>query len=374
MLASAMIFVGFISMFIIVLGGGHFFVYFSLVKFLNIETAGAKMWLAGILFILAISFLVSSALAHFSENFLTKALYFSSGLWLGVGFNLFMAFFVSWVIVWISKLVSFQFDHRYLAIVSIIFAIIFSTYGVWNAYHPVIKNITVKMNNLPEAWKNKTVVQLSDVHLGIVLGESFMQNIVQKTNAQNPDIVFITGDLFDGMDGNLNALVGPLNDLQAKDGTYFVTGNHETYLGVSEALTALAKTPVKILNDEVVKVDGMQILGVSYPERGVKKDIAATIKNIAGFTPIEPSILLYHTPTGAQAAKDAGINLQLAGHAHGGSQLFPLQFITRLVYGKYYYGFFQEDNFSIYTSAGIGTWGATMRTNSNPEIVVIHFE
>lgn len=354
--------------------GSHFFIYFSLIKFLNISAINAKIWLAVIIFILAVSFILSSALAHYSENIFSNMLYFSSGLWLGIAVNLIVAFFVSWFIIGLARMTGYQFDHRYLAILSVVFAIFYTSYGVWNAYHPEIKDITVKINNLPEAWKGKTAVQLSDIHLGHILGKKFLSGVVQKVNAQKPDIVFITGDLFDGMNGQLDNLVRPLDDISAPLGSYFVTGNHETYLGVSKALAALNKTPVKVLHDQMVNIDGMQILGVSYPERGENKNIEETVKNISGFNPNDPSILLYHNPAQEAQAKASGVNLQLAGHTHGGSQLFPLQIITRLIYGKYYYGLFQEGNFSIYTSAGVGTWGPTVRTNEAPEIVVIHFE
>jgi len=373
MLAGVLVFIFFLFVFIAILFGSHFFIYFSLVRFLNISAPNTKIWLAVAIFILGISFILASILTHYSENVIPKVLYFSSGLWLGVALNLIIAFAVSWIFVVIARIVGYQFDHKYLVVLSIAFAVIYTGYGVWNVYHPKIKNITVKINNLPEAWKGKTAVQLSDVHLGHIFGEKFMASIVEKVNAQNPNIVFITGDLFDGMDGALDNLVTPLDDIKAPDGTYFVTGNHETYLGVSKAFDVLAKTPVKILNDEMVNVDGMQILGVSFPERGASKNIEETIKNISGFNPNNPSILLYHNPAQEAQAKASGVNLQLAGHTHKG-QLFPIFLIDKLIYGKYYYGLFQEGNFSIYTSSGVGTWGPTVRTMADPEIVVIHFE
>lgn len=359
--------------FLAVLLGGHFFVYFSLVRFLGIEAANAKLWLASILFLLSISFIASSIAAHVSENAFTKLSYFLSGLWLAIGWNLLMALVLSWAAIGVADLVGWNFNHRYLAIGSVVFAIVLSAYGIWSAYNPRIKNITVDMENLPEKWKGKKVVQLSDVHLGHVYGKDFLAMVVDEVNAQDPDAVFITGDLFDGMDGQLDSLVSPLNDIKAPEGTYFVTGNHETYLGVAGSLAVLQKTSVKVLDDQAVDIDGMQILGISYPERGEKFNLLEAIKKVKEFDPSRPSILLYHNPAEAMQAKEAGVDLQLAGHTHKG-QLFPLQLITRLVYGKYYYGLFQEGDFSIYTSNGVGTWGPTMRTSGRPEIVVIRFK
>ena len=358
---------------VVVLLGSHFFLYFSLIKFFSITLASTKMWLAIALSILAVSFILASLLSHYVENLATKIFYFSAGVWLGIGLNLAVAFIVSWIIVGIMKFFGVQFDHKYLAMLSIIFALIFSGWGVWNVYHPKIKNITVKIKNLPEQWRGKTAVQISDVHLGLILGNGFLENVVQKINAENPSVVFITGDFFDGMDGILADLVKPLNEIKAPQGTYFVTGNHETYLGVKEVFSTLEKTPVKILRDEKVDVDGMQILGVSFPERGESKDIEKTIENMPGFDSKNPSILLLHSPSMAPQAKAAGVSLQLAGHTHNG-QLFPIEFISRLIYGKYFYGLHTDGDFAINTSAGTGTWGPTMRTNSSSEIVIIHFE
>ncbi len=359
--------------FVTIFFGSHLFVYFSLVKFLSITSTNGKLLLAGLLFVLAISFIASSIWSHFSDNAFTRMLYFLSSLWMGIGLNLIIALVVSWTVIGISKVLNFQFEHKYLVIFSVIFMVVYSAYGVWNAYHPQIKNITVKIKNLPEAWKGKTAIQLSDVHLGHVFGADFLTRVVQQVNAENPDIVFITGDLFDGMDGNLSTLVGPLQNMKAKDGTYFVTGNHETYLGVNNALAVLEKTPVKILDDAKVNIDGMQIVGVSYPNRGISKNIAEVIKNMTGFDANNPSILLYHNPDRAVQAQASGVSLQLAGHTHDG-QLFPINFIPRLIYGKYSLGLNVDGDFSIYTSSGVGTWGPTMRTSAAPEIVVIHFE
>jgi len=250
---------------------------------------------------------------------------------------------------------------------------IYSGYGIWNAYHPRVRNLTVRIKNLPPAWRGKKIVQLSDVHLGNILRADFASRLVAMANAENPDLVAITGDLFDGADGKLEDLVAPLNTLHAPLGIYFVTGNHETYLGVERAYAALRTTPVRILADETVVIDGLQVIGVSYPERGRSKDFAEAITKLRSLDPALPSILLYHSPTHIAEAKAAGVSLQLSGHAHHG-QIFPIQFISRLVYGRYYHGLHVEGDYTLYASSGAGTWGPTLRTGNYPEIVVIRLE
>jgi hypothetical protein len=245
-------------------------------------------------------------------------------------------------------------------------ACLYSAYGVWNAYHPRVRDLTVRIKDLPPAWRGRKVAQLSDVHLGSILRAGFASRLVARVNAENPDLVAITGDLFDGADGKLEELAAPL-------GIYFVTGNHETYLGVERAYAALRTTPVRILADEMVVIDGLQVIGVSYPERGHSRDFAQALAQIPGFDPALPSLLLYHSPTHIAEAKAAGISLQLSGHAHHG-QLFPIQFISRLVYGRYYHGLHMEGDYTLYASSGAGTWGPTMRTGNRPEIAVIQLE
>src|SRR5581483_1262507 len=250
---------------------------------------------------------------------------------------------------------------------------LYSTYGVWNAYHPRTEHLTVRIKNLPSAWQGRRAVQVSDVHLGLVLGPSFFKDIVERINSENPAIVFITGDLFDGIDGRLDELVAPLNLLRAPLGIYYVTGNHETYLGTHRAYEALKKTRARILADELVVIEGLQVIGVSYPERGFSTDLAEVVRRLPGFDARLPSILLYHNPTQIERVMAAGINLQLSGHTHHG-QLFSIQFISRLIYGKYYSGLHVQGDYTLYTSSGVGTWGPTMRTGNHPEITVVHFE
>jgi predicted MPP superfamily phosphohydrolase len=352
---------------------GHYFIYYSTVYFFSVAGGGRKAVLALIFFLLPASFIVSSIISRRTQNPVSRLLYFSSGLWLGVGLTLITAFAFAWAVWGALRLCVHLSSPAVFGFAAVALACLYSGYGVWNAYHPRMKDITVRIRNRPPAWRGRKVVQLSDVHLGPVLGSAFLQGIVETINAENPSIIFITGDLFDGIDGRLDDLVRPLNGLQAPLGIYYVTGNHETYLGVGRAYAALKKTKARVLTDEMVVIDGLQIIGVSYPERGFSKGIAEVIRKLPNFNPRTPSVLLYHNPTEIPQAKAAGICLQLSGHTHQG-QIFPIQLISRLIFQKYYNGLHVEGDYTIYTSSGAGTWGPTMRTGNHPEITVIHLE
>jgi len=356
-----------------ILFGSHYFIYFSLVHFFGLSTPAHRAALAATLFLLPASFIASSILAHWTENFFSRALYFCSGLWLGVGLTLILTLALAWGAWGTAKVFTRSPSPAGFGWAAVALACVYSAYGLWNAYHPRVQKVTVRIKNLPPAWRGRKVVQLSDLHLGYILRAGFASRLVAMVNAEHPDLVAITGDLFDGGDGKLEELVAPLNALRAPLGIYFVTGNHETYLGVQRAYAVLRTTPVRILADETAVIDGLQVVGVSYPERGQSKNIAQVIAKLRGFHPALPSLLLYHSPTHIAEAKAAGVRLQLSGHAHHG-QILPIQFISRLVYGRYYHGLHIEGDYTLYASSGAGTWGPTLRTGNHPEIAVIRLE
>ena len=352
---------------------GHFFLYYSVVYFFSITLPAHKGELAALLFLLPLSFIAAAILSHWTDNVISRVVYFLASLWLGVGLTLIIAFALAWAAWGIARFYTAAPRPIGIGVAAIALGCLYSGYGIWNAYHPRLENLNVQIKNLPPAWRGRKVVQLTDVHLGQILGAGFLARLVARINAQSPAAVFITGDLFDGTDSNLEELISPLKDLRAPLGIYFVTGNHETYLGVERAVAALRTTPVRVLADERVMIEGLQVIGITYPERGHSLNLAEKLARLPGFDPNLPSILLYHSPTHIAQAKAAGIGLQLAGHVHQ-AQLFPLQPIARMIYGRSYHGLHREGDYTLYASSGAGTWGPTMRTGNHPEIVMIHLE
>jgi hypothetical protein len=348
---------------------GHYFVYVSVLYFFGVAATEHRTALTLLLFLLPLSFIAASFLAHWYDGLLIRWFYFCSTLWLGVGLTLLTAFAATWAAWGIVHAFDWKPNPAWFGCAAVGLALLYSGYGIANALHPRIVRYAIRIKNLPPSWRGKKLVQLSDVHLGRTLGARFLARIVARVNAQNPAMVLITGDLFDGSDGNLSELVTPLNQLSAPQGIYFATGNHETYLGVQRAYAALETTPVRVLDDACVRIDGLQVVGISYPERGRSLNFAEKMAKLGAFDRALPSILLYHSPTQVAQAKAAGINLQLSGHVHQG-QLFPLQLITRLIFGKYYHGLHREGDYTLYTSSGTGLWGPTMRTGNHPEIAV----
>lgn len=375
-----------------ILFGLHFLLYSSIIRFLAIANPTVKTALSIALLFLSLSLVVSVPLVHWWENLLTSNFYVFAASWLGFLINLLLAVGLSWLVIGIVHLIAYKPHTQPIAIVFFVLAALYSIYGIWNAFHPRIRNLEVQIENLPAQWKNKTIVQLSDMHLGHVHRLGFLKSIIAKVNALNPELVLITGDLFDGMSGNLTSFVEPLNTLKAQRRIFYVTGNHETYIGVRRALDILEKTKINVLRNEVVELDGLQVVGISYPGVSGTENMRSLRKSWADFSTGKPRLLLFHTPTNIKRKdenghdahsstywapdtslavnKEIGISLQLSGHTHKG-QVFPFGYLTKLIYKGYDYGLHSEGSFSIYTTSGVGTWGPPMRTGNSPEIVVI---
>lgn len=353
----------------------HYFLYFSTVSFFKISEIFYRRILLGALVFLSISFFLSSFLVRFYEFFLTKAFYFVSGFWWGLGLNFIMASVLLWIIIGSSRIFDKEIDRTAWALVFFGAAFLFSIYGVWNAFNLREKNITVSIPNLSENWRGKKVVQISDSHLGFVHKEGLIKSMVEHINAVEPEAVFITGDFFDGMDGRFDFVTDYLKEIKSKNGIFFVTGNHETYLGVNETISLLKKAGVKVLNNEVVDLSGLKIIGLSYPEGSFDGGTAAvgTIDLLKKDYYGRPNILLYHSPSLSSEFEEAGVNLQLSGHTHGG-QIFPINFIQKFIYKNHEYGLYNLRDFTLYVTSGAGTWGPPMRTAAAPEIVVITLE
>jgi len=359
----------FIVLLLIVLFGGHYFLYFSVVRFFAISGILKKVLLVSIVF-LSVSFIFALLLAQLNEGFLVKVFYFISSFWLSFLFYFILAAAAVWLIFWAGKIFDLNVNFSFWAVIFFISAFSVSLYGIWNAFNLQVRDITVDIPNLPSVWENKRIVQISDLHLGLIHREALMKNLVEKINFIKPEIVVITGDLFDSMDGQFDFLPEWLNKIQAEKGIYFVTGNHETYLGVNEVFSVLEKTKITVLRDEVVDLDGLKLIGIDYPDRSENKDVIAVLNSLRKDFFNQPNILLYHSPVFINQFKEAGINLQLSGHTHGG-QIFPMNLIAKFIYKGYSYGFHQIGDYALYATSGAGTWGPTMRIGTHSEIVVI---
>jgi len=351
---------------------GHWFLYKTLISFFGV-TYPAKLWtLRIVLGILSISFIGSSFLSFRFSSFPVRYLYTASVSWLGILYLLVLASALAWIIWGAMKLFHFSLDRRTLMIGLIVFSFMACLYGFWNATAIRIKTITLPLPNLPEVWKDKTAVWISDIHLGQVRNHRFAQEITKKIQDLRPDIVFIGGDLFDGGEAmDLNHMVQPFSQISSTYGSHFITGNHEEFYDNTPYLDAVRQAGVRVLNNEKVELDGLQIIGVGFRNSRNQEQFRAMLQRMK-IDLQKPSILLKHAPVDLQIASDEGISAQISGHTHQG-QVLLFRFITSWIYKGYDYGLKNFGDFLVYTSSGVGTWGPPMRIDTEPEIVVIRF-
>src|SRR5215470_15300619 len=330
------------------------------------------LWLKIALGLLSVSFLVASLLAWRYTGAAVRAIYKVAAVWLGLLSFLFIATVFSWAsfgIAWVAGL-----HMNFHLIVEVLFGMAAAAgiYGVFNASWTRITRTTVRLANLPEAWRGRKAALISDLHLGHVRNGSFLRRIVADVRQQKPDAIFIAGDLYDGTAIDAKRAAEPLSQLTAPHGVYFVAGNHEQFGDDSKYLHAVETAGVRVLRNEKVEADGLQIIGVPYRHASHTTHFASVLKDI-GVDRGRASILLTHAPDHPHVAEAAGVSLQLSGHTHVG-QFIPWSWMARRIYRQFVYGLSRIGKMQVFTSSGAGTWGPPLRLGSNPEIVILQLE
>jgi uncharacterized protein len=335
------------------------------------ETSEA-LWIKLSLGVLSVSFVAASLLAFRYTNAVVRAFYRAAAVWIGLVSFLFLAAVASWIIFGIARLAGLGVNfHR---MVEILFgaAVAAGLYGVFNASWTRITRATVRLANLPAAWRGRKAALISDLHLGHVRNGIFLRRMVAKILREKPDAIFIAGDLYDGTAIDARRAAEPLSALVAPHGVYFAAGNHEQFGDDSKYLHAIAAAGVRVLSNEKVEVDGLQIVGIPYRHASHNGHLASVLRRV-GLDRDRASILLTHAPDRPEVAEAAGVSLQLSGHTHLG-QFIPWSWMARRIYRQFAYGLSRIGKMQVFTSSGAGTWGPPLRLGSNPEIVVLEFE
>jgi predicted MPP superfamily phosphohydrolase len=251
-----------------------------------------------------------------------------------------------------------------------------AAFGVWWALTRLaVTRVEVPMKGLPRNMDGFTIAHLSDLHLDLVHGKAWLASVVAKTNALQPDLVAITGDLAEGSVAKFGADVQPLGELAAPHGVFFVTGNHEYFHDLDGWLGFLPSLGVRVLRNERVSVpaggEGFDLMGVDDRDGGRiapghGQDLPAAL---AGRNPERASVLLAHQPRIMEEAATAGIDLVLSGHTHGG-QIWPFSYLVYLQQ-PYVRGLKEKNGTRLYLSSGTGFWGPPMRLGTTAEIALI---
>jgi hypothetical protein len=189
---------------------------------------------------------------------------------------------------------------------------------------------------------------------------------------ENPDAIFVAGDLYDGTAIDAAQAAEPLRGLRAPQGAYFVAGNHEQFRDDSKYMQAVRNAGVRVLHNEKIEAEDLQIVGVPYNHATQDEHFRSVLRHI-GVDRNRASILLTHAPDRPHVAEAEGISLQVSGHTHVG-QFYPWTWMARRIYRQFAYGLSSIGKMLVYTSSGVGTWGPPLRLGSSPEIVLFQFE
>ena len=260
--------------------------------------------------------------------------------------------------------VAFGIDVRTAAQYCAVAAVVVVIAGLVNvARGPVVKRVRVPIARLPV--ESYTIAHLTDVHIGTLIGREFAEELVCRVNALKPDLIVITGDLIDGRLSELRPHIEPLRQLRARDGVFACTGNHEYYWNVEPWLEHLRSLGIRVLRNEHVTIDGaFALAGVDDASYG--EDVP---RAVAGRDSQLPLVLLAHHPRTIKRATQAGVDLQLSGHTHGG-QLLPWGWLAR-IWDPKVSGLGRFGDTWLYVSQGTGFWGPPLRVGTRCEIAAI---
>jgi predicted MPP superfamily phosphohydrolase len=249
--------------------------------------------------------------------------------------------------------------------------------GLFNARKLArVRNIDIALPQLPAALHGFVIVQISDIHVGPTIKRGYLQAIVDQVNALGADMVAITGDLVDGSVRQLAGHTAVLAQLSARYGNFFVTGNHEYYSGAREWISELSRLGIQVLENRHVLIEhqgacllvaGVTDYSAAHFDGGIPSDPHAALADAPGHTGLK--LLLAHQPRTAPQAEQAGFDLQLSGHTHGG-QFVPWNWFVPLQQ-PFTAGLHQLGNLWVYTSRGTGYWGPPMRLFAPSEITRI---
>jgi len=353
---------------------GHGFVYLTCAFFFGGWAAAWEVKLAFAL--LSVSFVGASLRGWYSFHPLVRVFYTAAAAWLGLSSFLFVASIAAWAVHAVNALAGWGWQRSVIAAAMFALAVAATGFGMVNAAVLRVSRVAVKLDNLPAQWRRRRAVLVSDLHLGHIRNYGFVSRVARKIAALRPDIIFIAGDLYDGVAGDFERLALPWKELvsgkAAAQGVYYIAGNHEEFYARAEYLPALKRSGVRVLDNEKLEVDGLQVVGVHYRDAANPERYEAILRR-AGIDRDRASILLLHAPVRLAISEAEGISLQLSGHTHGG-QFFPWNLVVKQVWGKFAHGLQLSGRMRVYTSYGTGTWGPPLRVGTRPEIVEIIFE
>jgi predicted MPP superfamily phosphohydrolase len=359
-------------------GGIHVYVFFRARNAIDFGP-GAGLALAVFMSLMVVSVFLIRLLEVYEYERTARALAYLAYIWMAVLFLFFSGSLLIDIINllirctgWLlrTNMTSFLIAPRFSFGVSLTFAVVISIYGYFEALDIKPEKVTVVTKKLPSEIDHLTIVQISDVHLGLIIRKNRLEQMLDIVKAAKPDILISTGDLVDAQINHMTGLSELLQKVKPKYGKYAITGNHEYFAGIEKAIAFTKECGFTVLRNEIAADGQIVIVGVN-DRTGVRLGLEKPVdeKALLSKAPRDKFVLfLKHQPLIDRASLGM-FDLQISGHTHKG-QIYPFTLLTLLTYplnaGDYTLGM----GSLLHVSRGTGTWGPPIRFLSPPEITV----
>ena len=369
----------FLLMFFLLYGALHFYL---LVKARQAFAWGMAFTIPLVLFMLLM--ICAPLIVYFSEKhgFLSwaRSLSFVGYCWMGFVFlcfccliviDLFRLLVFAGGLVFPAPFAALAPSPKYYFPVSVLLSLAIALYGYSEAQNIRTERVFLSSSKIPREAGRLKIVQISDVHLGMIVREARLSRILREVKKADPDLFISTGDLVDGQINKLLGLAEIFREINPRYGKFAITGNHEFYAGLAQSLDFTRQAGFTLLRGEGLTVAGLiNLVGVDDPAgKGFGLYREASEKELFSKLPREKfTILLKHRPEVEKTALES-FDLQISGHTHQG-QIFPFRLLTRIFYPYYGGSFRLPPHASLHVSRGSGTWGPPIRFLSPPEITV----
>ncbi|MBN1829019.1 MAG: metallophosphoesterase [Deltaproteobacteria bacterium] len=370
----------FLLSYIAIYGTAHFYLFMKIAKTYS-PVFLIRISVAAFMALMIAAPIISRLLEGQGQLAVARIIAYGGYLWMGVVFLFVSAsILLDWLrgILWlVSRLTGTILPHNARGMTTFLLpfiaAVAMAVYGFAEARNVGITRLTIETDKLPSGDRKIRLIQISDIHLGLMNGPARLREILNLVKNESPDIIVATGDLIDGDICNMNEVSSLLNEFEAPLGKFAVTGNHEFYAGLDRALQCLGDGGFTVLRNRSFPVnDFLTLVGIDDPAgRRFNYDSTPAEDDLLPKNPADAfTVLLKHRPS-VESSSLGRFDLQLSGHTHRG-QIFPFALFTRLAY-PFNSGYFSLDGGTsrLYVSRGAGTWGPPIRFLSPPEITVI---
>lgn len=363
----------FLLIFICLYGGINFYVFSRVKKILRL-TGTVQIIIVILLVLLVLAPIIIRLAESYHLETLARSIAYIGYFWMAF---VFLFFFLDIAFNVVKAIFQFFFKdtksvpvRNFVFALSVILCIILVIYGFMDAQRMRVKKLEIYTDQSLQNNGKIRIVQISDVHIGLLVRDKRLQRIIDCVKEADPDILVSTGDLLDGEINNVTSEAGQLAEIKPKYGKYAVTGNHEYYAGIENSLEFTKNAGFEVLRDETRQIAGINIVGiddVTGKKLGVIKNDSRLIHMSATIQNSDFILLLKHQPF---VNNNENFNLQLSGHTHGG-QIAPFMFITGLFFSKNCGYYTLGKGKSTYVTTGAGTWGPPVRILAPPEITII---